>query len=76
MLLTTNPMKISIITPTNNSNSTIVQNVNSVINQTYKEYEHIIIDNLSSDNTLQLIKNTYDDPGLSNKLKVISEKDS
>ncbi len=75
MILSTNPMKISIITPTNNSSSTISKNVNSVINQTYKEYEHIIIDNLSSDNTLQLIKNTYDHAGVSNKLRVISEKD-
>lgn len=76
MLLTTNPMKISIITPTYNSENTILRNTQSIIGQTYKEFEHIIVDNLSKDNTVQLIKNDYNDAGLSNKLKIISEKDA
>ena len=76
MLLTTNPMKISIITPAYNSENTILRNTQSIISQTYKEFEHIIVDNLSKDNTVQLIKNDYNDAGLSDKLKIISEKDS
>jgi len=68
-------MKFSIITPTNNSENTIIRNVQSIINQTYKEFEHIIIDNSSQDNTVQLIKNAYNEAGISSKLIVISEKD-
>ena len=69
-------MKFSIITPTNNSGNTIIRNAESIIKQTYKEFEHIIIDNLSRDNTVHLVMDTYDKAGLSDKLKVISEKDS
>lgn len=68
-------MKISIITPTNNSEKTIVRNVESVVSQTFKNFEQVIIDNLSNDNTLQLVKTSYTDAGLSNNLKIISEKD-
>jgi len=68
-------MKFSIITPTNNSGNTIIRNVRSIINQTYKEFEHIIIDNLSKDNTVQLLKNVYHEAGISSKLTVISERD-
>ncbi|HAB53973.1 MAG TPA: hypothetical protein DCE80_17650 [Ignavibacteriales bacterium] len=58
-------MKFSIITPTNNSGNTIIRNAESIISQTYKEFEHIIIDNLSEDNTVQLIKNIYEKEVLS-----------
>ena len=68
-------MKFSIITPTNNSGNTIIRNAESIIKQMYKEFEHIIIDNLSEDNTVQLIKNIYEKEGLSSRLRVISEKD-
>jgi len=69
-------MKISIITPTNNSEKTIIRNAQSIISQTYKNFEHILIDNLSTDNTISYIKNIYKEAGLSSKLRVISEKDS
>ena len=68
-------MKISIITPTYNSEKTILDNVQSIINQTYKEFEHIVIDNLSSDNTLEIIKNIYLSNNISDKLRIICEKD-
>ncbi|NWF88258.1 MAG: glycosyltransferase [Ignavibacteriaceae bacterium] len=69
-------MKISVITPTNNSEKTILNNVESVTNQTYHNFEHIIIDNLSTDNTLNLIRKEYEQKQLSSNLKVISEKDA
>jgi glycosyltransferase involved in cell wall biosynthesis len=69
-------MKISIITPTNNSEKTIIRNAQSIIKQTNKDFEQIIVDNLSKDNTVQLVENAYRDAGLSEKLKIISEKDS
>lgn len=49
-------MKISIITTTYNSASTIKNTLESVNTQTYSIIEHIIIDGDSKDNTLELVK--------------------
>jgi glycosyltransferase involved in cell wall biosynthesis len=68
-------MKISIVTPTYNSEKSILKNVQSLINQKNKEFEHIIVDNLSSDNTLEIIKNIYSKNNITEKLQIISEKD-
>jgi len=46
----------SIITCTYNSNKTIDDNILSVFNQSFKDYEHIFIDGLSNDNTITKIK--------------------
>jgi glycosyltransferase involved in cell wall biosynthesis len=64
-------MKISIITVCLNSDRTISDCINSVLNQTYKNIEYIIIDGGSSDNTISIIK-TYTH-GIS---YLISEPDS
>ena len=48
-------MKISIITVCYNSQDTIAFTLNSILNQDYKNIEHIIIDGGSSDNTLNII---------------------
>lgn len=68
-------MKISIITPTYNSEKNILANVQSILNQTYKNFEHIIIDNLSKDSTLEIIKSNYLSKNLLSNLQIISEKD-
>jgi glycosyltransferase len=68
-------MKISIVTPTFNSAKTILDTCKSITSQTYQNFEHIIIDNLSTDGTLELIKNHYKDKNLEDKLFVFSEKD-
>jgi glycosyltransferase involved in cell wall biosynthesis len=62
-------MKVSIITATYNSASTIRDTLESVAKQTYSNIEHIIIDGLSKDNTLDIVKEY---PHVE---KVISEKD-
>ncbi len=63
-------MKISIITPTYNSEDTILTNIESILNQDYNNWEQIIIDNISTDKTLELVKNKKN-----KKIKIISEKD-
>lgn len=65
----------SIITVCFNAAEVISQTMESLYDQTYDDYEYIIIDGLSKDNTLQVIENTkekYDKLGIT---KVISEKD-
>ena len=47
--------KISIITVTKNSEKYLEKNILSVHKQMYKNYEHIIIDGKSTDNTLNII---------------------
>lgn len=49
-------MNISLITATYNSEETIESSLDSVLYQTVKPFEHIIIDGLSSDRTLELIE--------------------
>jgi glycosyltransferase involved in cell wall biosynthesis len=47
---------VSIITPILNGESTIEKCLQSVVNQTYPHKEHWIIDGVSSDKTLQIVK--------------------
>lgn len=61
-------MKVSIVTVTFNSEKTIEDTIISVANQSYTNIEHIIIDGLSSDNTMKIV-NKYE------HLKTISEND-
>lgn len=67
-------MKITIITVCFNSGKTIEDTIKSVLKQTYNNYEYLIIDGGSSDNTLDIIK-SYEDK-FNGKLKYISEKDN
>ena len=49
-------MKISIITATYNSGKTLEVCMDSVLHQTYKDIEYILIDGKSKDDTLEVIK--------------------
>ncbi|MCR9930473.1 MULTISPECIES: glycosyltransferase family 2 protein [Vibrio diabolicus subgroup] len=51
---------VSIIMPTYNSEQTVVESIQSVLSQTYKNWELIIVDDRSTDNTWQVIQ-TYAD---------------
>jgi glycosyltransferase involved in cell wall biosynthesis len=63
-------MKISIITVTYNSKSTIADCIRSTNDQTYSNIEHIIIDGASKDNTIEIIKS------IPNRVsRIISEPD-
>ncbi|WML35470.1 glycosyltransferase family 2 protein [Clostridium sp. OS1-26] len=48
---------VSIITPTLNSEKYIENTLKSIFSQTYKNIEHIIVDALSADKTLEIVKN-------------------
>ena len=63
-------MLVSIIIATYNSGKTISATLQSIKNQTYPKYEIIVIDNCSSDNTLdQISKEKF------SKIKIYSEPD-
>lgn len=47
--------KVSIITPAYNSSNFIKKTIETVINQTYKDWEYIIIDDCSTDNTSNIV---------------------
>ena len=66
-------MKISIITATFNSGKTLRDTMESVLQQTYKNYEYIIKDGGSKDNTLDIVQEYA--PKFGDRLKVISEPD-
>ena len=66
-------MKISIITATYNSGSTVRDTIESVLNQTYKDIEYIIVDGVSKDNTLDIVREY--EPRFEGKMRIISEPD-
>ncbi len=63
---------ISIIMPSYNTAKYINESIRSVINQTYSNWELIIVDDCSSDNTDEIIKNINDDRIIYIKNKVNS----
>jgi len=56
--------------PVFNSELTILKSVESILKQSFKDFEIIIIDGLSSDNTIKIIEGLKD-----NRIKIYSEKD-
>ncbi len=55
---------VSIVTPSYNSSEYIEQNITSIINQTYDNIEHIIVDGGSEDGTTQIIQQYEEDYNL------------
>lgn len=67
-------MKISLITATFNSAQTISDCMESVLRQNYDNYEYLIIDGGSKDNTIEIIQQY--EKKFAGKLKWISERDN
>ena len=66
-------MKISIVTVTFNSAATVRDTIESVLKQEYSDYEYLVIDGGSRDNTVDIIKEYESRFG--GRMKWISEKD-
>lgn len=62
--------KFSIITVTYNSAEYVSRCISSVLSQNYKNFEYIVIDGCSTDNTIELVKNFTD-----SRIRIISEPD-
>lgn len=66
-------MKISVITVTFNSGETVRDTIESVLKQEYPNYEYLVIDGGSKDNTVDIVKEY--EPKFGGRMKWISEKD-
>lgn len=66
-------MKFSIITISFNSENTIERTIKSVLTQTYKDYEYIIVDGASKDSTIDIV--TRYEPLFEGRMKWQSEPD-
>ncbi|MGI6090734.1 MAG: glycosyltransferase family 2 protein [Saccharofermentanales bacterium] len=65
----------SIITVCFDASESIVDTMKSVYGQTYDSFEYIIVDGLSTDDTLQLINNTKKIYDVRETTRIVSEKD-
>ena len=66
-------MKLSLITVTYNSGTTLAYTIESVLSQSYPDIEYIIVDGSSKDNTVAIIKEY--EPQFKGRIKWISEPD-
>ena len=66
-------LKISIITVAHNSDSTIKDAIESVLHQTYPDIEYIIVDGLSTDQTVPIITEYH--AKFDGRMRWVSEKD-
>ena len=66
-------MKITIITATFNSAATVRDTFNSVLSQSFQDYEYIVIDGNSKDETINIIKEYS--PKFGSRMRWISEPD-
>ncbi len=67
-------MKISVVTVTFNSAKTVRDTIESVLKQEYKDYDYLVIDGGSKDNTVDIIREY--EPKFEGRLRWISEKDN
>ncbi len=66
-------MKLSIITATYNSERTLRDTMESILNQTFQDFEYIIVDGASKDATLDIIREY--EPRFQGRIRYLSEPD-
>lgn len=66
-------MKVSLVTVTYNSAKTLRDTIESVFSQTYENIEYIVVDGLSKDNTMDIVREY--EPKFQGRMRYISEKD-
>jgi glycosyltransferase involved in cell wall biosynthesis len=66
-------MKLSIITATYNSERTLRDTMESILSQTFQDFEYIIVDGASKDATLDIIREY--EPRFQGKMRYLSEPD-
>jgi glycosyltransferase involved in cell wall biosynthesis len=52
--------KVSVCLPVWNGADTILETIQSILNQTFKDFELVIVDNASTDNTVNIVKSVDD----------------
>lgn len=67
-------LKVTVIISVYNSEYTILDAIQSIVNQTYNNKEVIIVDDCSTDNTYSTIKNYIDNNKFSFRIKLIQSK--
>ena len=65
------PVKVSIVMPTYNRADYLPRAIDSVLNQTFQDYELVIVDDGSTDGTKQVLKEYQ---SKSNKIRVVTHK--
>ena len=60
---------VSVITPTYNRGEILKETIQSVLNQTYQNFEYIIVDDGSTDNTKEIVQSFQD-----KRIKYISQQ--
>ena len=61
--------KISVCLPVWNGADTILETIQSILNQTFKDFELVVVDNASTDNTINIVKSIKD-----NRIKLYRNK--
>lgn len=61
---------VSIVTPMHNASAYITNTIQSVLLQTFTDWEMIIVDDLSTDDSVKIVENYLNDP----RIKLIQQK--
>ena len=69
-------MKIYILMPTYNDGKSIIETLNSVIMQTYNNWNLIIVDDGSKDDTRQIVESFIKEKELMGKIKYIYQENA
>jgi glycosyltransferase involved in cell wall biosynthesis len=74
-LISANRISFTIITPTYNNAAYCIRNIKSVHDQTYPDWEMVIINDCSTDTTSKLLHSYIEEQQLSNKITIIDNQE-